>query len=75
MELFYCSIVIIMIQVCILNFKFLNNIFEVESLSFLELLLLFVYASIVLIIMDLVKISKRLWKYIRRNKKLEAPED
>lgn len=66
-ELLYCSVIIVLIQLTILKFKPLNDLFEVYPITFLETVYLFLYSSSVMIIMDCVKLLIRILNYLRRH--------
>lgn len=66
-ELLYCSVIIVLMQLTILKFKPLNDLFEINPITFLETVYMFLYSSSVLIIMDSAKLLIRMLHYLRRH--------
>lgn len=61
--LFTCCFLIVAILMAIINFKPLNYLFDVRKLPHVEIIYVFLYSSLVLVVMDTVKVIVRLVKY------------
>lgn len=64
-ELLVCCFLVIATLMAIINFKPLNHVFDVIKLPYVEIVYIFLYTSLVLVVMDTVKAVVRLFNYSR----------
>lgn len=65
-ELICCTIFTILTLLVILNLSPLNELFGVEPINGLDLIYLFLYSSLILAIMDTLKVLWRFFEYSKR---------
>lgn len=62
-ELFACCFVVVATLMAIINFRPLNQVFDVMKLPYTEVIYIFLYTSLVLVVMDSIKAIVRLFNY------------
>lgn len=75
LELLYCSIVVVLIQLIIINVKPLCELFDIEQISISETGYIALYSSSVLVIMDSAKVMLRIYRAIRNRVSKNALKD
>lgn len=70
-ELLLCSIVIVLIQVAFIQIDPINNFFDAQALEYTEIVYLLLYSSLVLIIMDSMKLVFRVCRLSTAKRFLE----
>lgn len=67
-ELLCCISIVLLVQIANIYVSFLNNLFDIEPISLVELLCVVLYSSLVLVIMDSAKVITRLCNYLLARK-------